>query len=181
MKKRMVLFVIAVMMCFVGCTSINNNAKTNNASMSENSNKYDSLLDETLNETFGGWWPDDFVNKFGKPEKTVNAEDYDRWYFKQGVEIDVVDQNDIPTLFNYIYIAPDSSIKLNRDIGIGSTRDDVLKAYEKEVNQKESNNHMLIAGDRYGGIIFIIEQNVVTSIYIATGAFTGVSEVRQIP
>jgi hypothetical protein len=78
-------------------------------------------------------------------------------------------------LFNYVYITPDSDLKLKGNIGIGSTFDEVINVYHDTYNRQESNEHMIIAGDRSLGIIFLLDDNKVTSIYIATGSFSNLA------
>jgi hypothetical protein len=56
----------------------------------------------------------------------------------------------------------------------------LIKAYEYEYNPNESNDQLIVLGMRYGGILFFMDGNKVSSIYIATGAYTGVSDPREI-
>ena len=138
------------------------------------------LVTETINYLFGGNSIDSIINTLGEPIKKEVMSGFTRWFFKQGVEIDIVDQNDIPTVFNYVYIDSSSDIKIDRGIGIGSSSDDVIKEYANEYNQKDSNNHMIVLGARYGGILLIIDDSKVSSIYVAMGAYTGVTDPREI-
>ena len=132
------------------------------------------LTDETMNNMFGGCnYPKNVVSVLGEPEKIIKKYgSFDRWYFKQGVEIDVIGVNDIPMLTNYIYINPTSDIKTDRGIGIGSSRDEVLKAYEYEINPEDTNDEMIVAGSKSIGIFFIMKDDKVNSIYIVAGMYT---------
>jgi hypothetical protein len=82
--------------------------------------------------------------------------------------------------FNDIYIAPSSDFKLNTGIGIGSAAEDVQRVYQNTYHSKESSKHLFIAGERYGWLIFIIDNDKVSTIYSAAGAYSGVDDPRQI-
>jgi len=110
---------------------------------------------------------DEIVKRLGAPKK-----EYGRWYFKQGIVIDVSNMNDsFFILMNYVYINPSSKISTSRNIKIGSTKEEVLKAYKEEINPRETNDNIIVAGMLYNGIGFVIKNDKVKSIYIGTGAF----------
>ena len=150
--------------------------RENNSSPATEARNYSkigiSLVSETIKDMFGGDNPSDFVSTLGEPEKKVKILDYERWYFKQSLEIDVITQNDIPCITNYIYISSSSNIKTSQNIGINSLYSDVIKAYEGEVNPEETDNDMVVAGDKSLGIIFIFHNDKVDSIYIAIGSYS---------
>ncbi len=134
-------------------------------------NKNLSLYEATIKEMFGGIGVDNLVSKLGAPIKKVEKSDYTRWYFKQGIEIDVVKQNDsFYMLFNYIYISPKSKIKIPRNVGVGSSKTDVLVSYKNEIDKELSKNDNIVLGANE--IIFVIKNDRVESIFISTGAFT---------
>ncbi len=62
------------------------------------------LVSEIMESVFGGRSPECIISTLGQPNKKEETSEYIRWFFDQGVEVDVVSQNDIPTIFNYIYI-----------------------------------------------------------------------------
>lgn len=133
------------------------------------------LVEETLQEMFGGTEPEDFINKFGTPvkEEEDEAGGYVRWYFDQGIEIDVVDVNDsYLMLYNYVYLSPECDLKTSREIGIGSTRDEVINKYVNEINPDLTDEEYIFAGAELQGISFVIKNDKVESIFIGTGAFT---------
>lgn len=131
----------------------------------------DGIYDETITGIFGGIDPEDVQKKLGEPIKKIDKSDYERWYFKDGIEIDVVNQNDaFYMLFNYVYISPESDIKTPNGIGIGSSKDDIIKAYGKNVNYEKTTNENIVIG--YDDITFVMNNDKVESIFIATGAYT---------
>ena len=130
------------------------------------------VVKETMNYIFGGVEVENVVNTLGPPNKKVTLSDSERWYFDQGVEIDVVKENDIPMIYNYVYLSSSSKLKTNRDIAMGSNKETVLSAYNHEINQAETNNDYIVVGSAGLGIIFVIKDDKVNSILITEGGFT---------
>lgn len=131
----------------------------------------DNIYEDTLKGIFGGIEFKDVQKKLGTPIKKLIKTDYERWYYNEGVEIDIVNQNDASyALFNYVYISPKSNIKTPKNIGIGSSKDEVMKAYGHNVNYEQTNNDNIVIG--LGDIIFVTKSDKVESIFISTGAFT---------
>lgn len=129
---------------------------------------------ECLKYMFGGINPSDFIETLGEPESKRVIHDVERWYFKQGVEIDVICISD--TWFeiaNYIYISDQCELKTDRGIGIGSTYEEVLQAYKDAISpfhEYDEPEAQIIIGR--GDIYFIIKGNKVSSIYIPGESFT---------
>jgi outer membrane protein assembly factor BamE (lipoprotein component of BamABCDE complex) len=131
------------------------------------------LVEEIMDKMFGGVVPaDNMVGVLGQPVDKIMMKEFERWYYEQDIEADVVMTNDTPMLYNYVYIGPRSDIKTNRGIGIGSAADDVKKEYSDEINQEQTNDTKIVAGEQSLGLIFVIDNNVVTSIFIAVGEYT---------
>jgi hypothetical protein len=53
---------------------------------------------------------------------------------------------------------------------IGSSKEDVLKAYGSAVNPEESSNQRIVVGSIYGGAIFELKDGSVNSIFIGAAA-----------
>lgn len=62
------------------------------------------------------------------------------------------------------------ALKTKTGIGIGSTVDEVKKAYGKQINKRESSATDLVIGDAYGGTFFAIDGGKVARIFIGTAA-----------
>ncbi len=70
-----------------------------------------------------------------------------------------------------IRILSSCDLKTSRDIGIGSTEEDVRKAYEYEINPEDDDDpEHITAGTVYGGVIFHLKDGIVTSIFIGAAA-----------
>lgn len=63
-----------------------------------------------------------------------------------------------------------SSSKTSRGIGIGSTAEEVRRAYSGLVNAEESNDSTIIAGSVYGGLIFTLRNGKVIEIFMGAAA-----------
>lgn len=92
-----------------------------------------------------------------------------RIYQNKTLEIDYIKTEDNEIVCNMITILGDNSLRTSRNIGIGDSRDAVLKAYQNEIYEK-GNKENLVAGTIYGGLIFIFENDKVTSIFVGAAA-----------
>lgn len=63
-----------------------------------------------------------------------------------------------------------SEAKTQREIGIGSTKVEVLKAYTKAIENEIPNNGYLVAGTVYGGLMFKLEGDVVVEMFLGAMA-----------
>lgn len=65
---------------------------------------------------------------------------------------------------------PLSGYKTSRNIGIGNTYQEVLKAYNKYINDGETNDTLIVAGSIYGGMIFNFEKGKVARMFMGAAA-----------
>lgn len=130
------------------------------------------LVEDSLTATFGGYDLYDIVDTLGEPESKKCFDSFERWYFSQGLEIDVTTMNDCPVLTNYICFGDKCDLKTDREIGIGSTYDEVVNAYEKELNPDKTGGYFVTVGEREHGIVFIMKDNKVLSYYMTIFGFT---------
>ncbi len=133
----------------------------------------DIVKRETMNALFGGEEVENLIEKLGRPLRTSERDAYDRWYFKHGVEADIATDNDVPLLYNYVYLGNNSDLKTKRKIGIQSSKQQVINAYGKMINYDISNDEFLFAGTKIIGVIFQFKDNKVCAIFIALGQLTG--------
>jgi len=191
MKKYIIVLTLSFLVLFNGCAVNSSQVSTAKATPSpaptvkvfatplispspDFNNIGVALEEETVQGMFNGWSTDTFIKTFGDPIRKAKINGYERWYFKQGVEIDIEYVDKKPEVFNYIYINSTSLLKTPRGIGIGSTVDEVKKAYAKEINPEQTQDNMVVAGSRWGGIIFMLKDKKVNAIYITAGSFTGI-------
>lgn len=69
-----------------------------------------------------------------------------------------------------IRLISSSKLKSKRGIGIGSTQEEVLKVYAKAIEHTVPEKDYLIAGTVYGGLMFKIENNRVSEIFLGAMA-----------
>jgi len=114
----------------------------------------------------------DVIEALGEPTQTVEYTGFVRMYFAQGVEIDYITMSGAREIENYIYLSPESTLEIGRGIGIGSTREEIVAAYDTEVNLNQSTGGLVVIGRYHKGIILVIRNDIVSSIYISTGGGT---------
>jgi len=93
-------------------------------------------------------------------------------YLECGVMLDMTSsqKSSIKTI-EAITITSPSRLTTPKGIGIGSSKKEVIKAYKKYINPKDSNEDTLVVGHIYGGLVFTLKDNRVTTIFL--GALVG--------
>jgi len=96
--------------------------------------------------------------------------EHQEWNYKdQGIKLVMVKEEEGEVVSSIHLISPYNE-RTDKGIGIGSTVDDVLKAYAKDINAEEGDDNVIVVGSIYGGIVFRIENGAVSSIFIGAGA-----------
>ncbi|HNY13063.1 MAG TPA: hypothetical protein PKK26_15860 [Candidatus Wallbacteria bacterium] len=91
-------------------------------------------------------------------------------YKKAGVSLGFVNSGK-KWLVSTISVEKPCDFKTARNIGIKSTRAEVCKAYENEIDPENAGDaSKIIAGSLFGGVVFTIEKDVVTAIFIGASA-----------
>jgi hypothetical protein len=130
-----------------------------------------------LNNSLSG---DDVIKIWGEPESKSEAIEWGAdglvhqdWYYRStGIELGLVRNDENEQIVFSINLQSPCTLKTSRGIGIGSTKEEVWKAYEHEINPEENNMDLpdVVVGSVYGGIIFNFENDLVTSIFIGAAA-----------
>ncbi|MCL2046908.1 MAG: hypothetical protein FWG88_11055 [Oscillospiraceae bacterium] len=99
------------------------------------------------------------------------ASTYRFYYSNEGIEIDVVYQDDSPyELVRYLYISNTSKKALPNGISIGSTKDEIINMYEPFIITNFlpmlTDEEVIALGSNLNGIYFVIREDRVYSIYI---------------
>lgn len=105
-------------------------------------------------------------------EWEADALEHQTWYYrKNGIELNMVKRGNNQAVA-IINIKAPCNYRTTRNIGIGSTKDEVLNVYKNEIdpNENAANSTSLVAGTVYGGIIFEFENSRVSSIFIGAAA-----------
>lgn len=93
------------------------------------------------------------------------------YFFKnQGIELDMIGDNDKLKKVNMITITHPCNFKTSKNIAIGSKLKDLQIAYVDYFNKEFSDNETFVAGSIYGGVIFSLKNDKVTSIFIGAAA-----------
>lgn len=122
----------------------------------------------------------DVINLLGEPEKkseieyeAATGDTFQVWYyFAQGLNLVLVNSETNEQIVSSITITYPSKLKTSRGIGIGSTKDEVLKAYKKEIDPKNKwgGSESIVAGTEFGGLIFTLKNGKVFCIFIGAAA-----------
>jgi uncharacterized protein YcfL len=103
--------------------------------------------------------------------------EYQTWYYdSKGIELGFIRVNETQQIVYSIDFQSPCALKTSKGIGIGSTRSEVLKAYKNEFNPDAyiRGSESIVVGMVYEGLIFTIEHDIVSSIFI------GVTQERDI-
>lgn len=101
----------------------------------------------------------------------ADGEYHQEWtYLKQGIVLDVKGQKESSQTVNMITIVEPCSLKSTKQIGIGSSKNEVELAYKEFINPSISTPTNIVAGTEFGGIVFTLENNKVKSIFIGASA-----------
>ncbi len=164
-------------------TITNENLRNNN----EQSNGYESNLEdlgfklmekEILNELRIGLTKFQIEEVLGiAPEISTNefweadGEFHQTYIYKDlGIELDMIGDNDKLKRVNMITITQPCNYKTSKNISIGSNRKDLQNAYGEYFNKEFSDKKTFVAGSIYGGVIFNLENDRVSSIFIGAAA-----------
>ena len=121
------------------------------------------------------------LKALGEPdEKTVATEwgadglMHEDWtWIKHGVKLNMSSEKDNVSgsikVFS-INAATPATFKTLAGIGIGSSYEDIVAAYPRDINKEESSKEQVTIGSVYGGIIFTLQQNKVTNIFLGAAA-----------
>lgn len=124
----------------------------------------------------------DAVAELGDPESKTPAEErgvdgmlQSVWIWPaRGVELVMVattaDGADGPFTVDSIRALAPCELTTDKGIAIGATREQVTAAYGKDINTEESRPDSIVVGSIYGGVIFAVEGDKVTTIFIGAGA-----------
>lgn len=187
------IFLQILMIClFISCNNLNSNKVNTEASAA----KSDSLITDSTtgvdyldigfkfmdSETIGGIKRglafENVKALLGEPENISNIDTsqvdgglyQSIEYPKLGVNIVLSAHPDSVKRVENIFISEPCSLKTSKQIGIGSSMEEVKKAYGELINPNELSDEYITVGTVYGGIVFNFEKLKVKSIYIGITA-----------
>lgn len=186
----LILMLMAMVLC--GCGSGGQDGASGDASTNETE---DAAADENSDDAYGQLGFDlmeaesqfilqnattasEMVELFGEPEEKSEAEiwgadgmEHQTWtYPTQGLELDLVREEDNVQIVDMITLFDPSTLKTSKGIGIGSSKEDVEALYKGEINPDAGDESTIVAGTVYGGVIFQLENGKVSSIFVGASA-----------
>ena len=137
-----------------------------------------ALMKETMGPLALGMAADDVVAQLGQPEEKSDAKiwgadkmEHQFWYYPaKGVELGMI-KKDGTQVIERIVIKNSCAYETQRGIKIGSSETEVQVAYQEAMNPGASSpGKRIVCGTVYGGIIFDVQNNAVTSVFIGAAA-----------
>ena len=139
---------------------------------------------EFLEEILDNWLGKDVneqlvLEKLGRPDSLGPDECWDalgthvqKWvYTKEGVALDMEsEKKHSPKHVLLITIKPPCKMTTQQGVGIGTSKDDVEKAYNSLIDHYFSNDSIIVVGSIYGGAIFHFSKGVVSEIFLGAAA-----------
>lgn len=122
---------------------------------------------------------EDVVKALGEPEEKSDFSlwgsdglEHQTWiYTEKGIILSIVKTENAVSIESIDLSSP-CTYKTSRGIGIGSKKSEVYEAYKQEIDPAENkeDSPFIVAGSVYGGIIFSIENDSVSGIFIGASA-----------
>lgn len=149
---------------------------------------FDLMERESLGPLKNGMSAANLLARFGEPEEKSEAIEWgadglihQTWYYRSlGIELDMArdgepgaDSGIGVTEFtvNMITVTAPCAYRTVRGVGIGTSRDEVLLLYADEIDPEPPQYpDCVIAGSCFGGIIFAINDGLVSEIFIGAAA-----------
>ena len=137
-----------------------------------------ALMKETIGPLALGMAADDVVAQLGQPEEKSDAKiwgadkmEHQFWYYPaKGVELGMI-KKDGTQVIERIVIKNSCAYETQRGIKIGSSETEVQAAYQEAMNPGASSpGKRIVCGTVYGGVIFDLQNDIVTSIFIGAAA-----------
>jgi hypothetical protein len=191
MKTRSTIFTVIVVF-LISCNFKNTDNANSNSKLEENKSKVDTrksdeylfsigfeLMDkEKIGEIKRGTKLDKLIDLYGEPDERsepifsdVDGETYQGIeYNKKGISITCIMRSDSTREVAMIEIKEPCELKTSKNIGIGSTFEEVKNAYKGFINAADSDPETIIVGSVYGGLVFNFKNNKVTRVFIGPSA-----------
>ena len=114
----------------------------------------------------------------GKPEAKSKVElwgadglEHQTWtYKKKGLMIGFSKEKGESQKVFSVQLTSPSKLKTSKGIGLGSDKKAILKAYASLIEAPDQDPETIIVGSAYGGIVFNLKKDKVTSIFIGAVA-----------
>jgi effector-binding domain-containing protein len=184
---------IIILLTCLSTVSCGNNKKQNQNDPGKMNNNSKALVDsekdlekigiDILNsETIGtlkyGLSFSELIKELGEPSETLDSEmwgadgEYHQTikYSTRGIELDIIGEVEADKRINMITIYDPSNLKTSKNIGVGSSYDQVESAYKALIDPINSDKNQIVVGSIYGGLIFKFKDQIVNSIFIGAAA-----------
>jgi effector-binding domain-containing protein len=138
----------------------------------------DILNSETIGTLKYGLSYSELINELGEPSEKLESElwgadgEYHQTikYSTQGIELDIIGEVDAEKRINMITIYDPCDLKTLKNIGVGSSFDQVESAYKGLIDWINSDKSQIVVGSLYGGMMFKFKDQKVNSIFMGSVA-----------
>ena len=138
----------------------------------------DVLNSETIGTLKYGLSFSELIKELGEPSEKLESElwgadgEYHQTikYSTQGIELDIIGGVESEKKINMITIYEPCDLKTSKNIGIGSSYDQVESAYKGLIDLTNSDQSQIVVGSIYGGMMFKFKDQEVNSIFIGAAA-----------
>ena len=140
----------------------------------------ESVEDEKVGPLYLGQAASDVVEKVGEPENTtemqvwgVDGMERQTWkYLSQGISLTMLNDPEQGLVTDQINLTQKATLKTERGIGVGSSREDVVNAYADNLasGYEGAGDESVVVGSIYGGIVFTFKENRVTEMFVGAAA-----------
>jgi len=181
MKKY--LFIATIILAIISCKSGDSKDNTDKDSLNINTpTSFDQLKETDLNHVGDlslGMKMNAVVEKLGEPEVKSKEEEWaaDGWihqdwgYKAKGIYLNMTRDKDSSAMEVFsISITNPCPFKTKKNVGIGSTYDEVMTTYAQEIDKTSSDENVVTVGSLYGGIIFEFSNKKVSKIFVGAAA-----------
>ncbi|MCB0715117.1 MAG: hypothetical protein R2796_07275 [Chitinophagaceae bacterium] len=176
--------ILCISFTFLACQSEKTtNDETALAAMQKTSHENFNALKNSdlgqIGEYFIGMQATDVLQKLGKPSSQSKTAVWpaDNWthqdweYPEQGIRFNMIQENaDTNFQIFSITISSPATIKTKKQIGIGSTYEEVMQAYQNEIDPAASSAKLVVVGSLNGGLLIYLHNHQV--IRLSSGTST---------
>lgn len=184
MKKYFVLFMLIILEIFLisACGDDKENLQNYTEKTHAQDNQKNYINDKLIREENIGRLnfkmpADEAVKILGEAENKTEPAiwgadglSHETWDYKtKGIKLDIIEENAEKTV-NMITITAPCDFKTNRNIGVGSSRKEVIEAYKDDIDNEKSSDDVIVCGSVYGGLVFRISNEKVVSVFLGASA-----------
>lgn len=100
--------------------------------------------------------------------EAIGLEVHSIYYFEKGIKLEIEDDGLGNTKIISILLTSPCTSTITHSIGIGSSKQDLVHAYGDRIDRENSTKNSILIGSVYDGVLFTLESERVTEIFIGS-------------